>query len=242
MTNLLNPYRFAVVGDQLPAGAIAYANFLTSYFYAGGAETTAAAMFDLFKPARHEALGYLVDWNIDYEGLDAKGAFLTDLNTAAPNGLTIVMEVDTEFAPTVEFWAVFEGVDMDSGDYYVAPGANTGFNKEGRTYDQDTTFITGPTFEIIGEHAITGNYINRIAAVAGRDEGGGNYGIAMSVNGNTTFGDANTGHGGGTFVIDGAHFGGIPEFYVALGPDAFIREIILYPSKTDSELEALSTL
>jgi hypothetical protein len=249
MTNLVNPYRFAVAGNQLPAGAIAYANFLTSYFYAGGAETTAAAMFDLFKPARHEASGYLVDFNIDYDGLSAKGAFLSDLATEAPNGLTLIMEIETQFRPAVEMLTVFEGATMDAPENQVYWTAESGAGADGEGshshFGPDSIApktITGPDFEFVGSPTVPGNYINRIGGVAGRDEGGGNYGVWMSINGNSAFGSADTGIGGANFIVEGSHYGAIPEWYVALGPDGYIREIILYPSKTDAELEALSTL
>ena len=249
MTNLVNPYRFAVAGNQLPAGAIAHADFLTSYFYAGGAETTAAGMFDLYKPTRHTAQGYLVDWNIDYEGLNAKAALLADIDTAMDNGITFYMEIEGPYKPTIEWIGFGDNTDLNDATYYLLMGGDLGgiHDRQGQIWDS----ILVPDIQEWGAAVIVGSaggppsdplVINKGAFCLYRDEGGGNFGVAASLNGETAWGDTDVGIDGSTVTVDHCRWGGMPEWYIALGPDDYIRKITIYPAMTDGELEALSTL
>ncbi len=243
MSNLVNPYRFAAAGGRAPpAGAIAYADFLDPFYYAGGVETTAAAMFDLYKPARHEAEGYKVDFNLgDNEGLNAQGAFLADLNSAADDGLTLVLDIQTDFNPTVPLAVFFTGVDISSATYIFELDANSGSGKEARMVDGGNFDFLSNTNDINGDQVDPNPDFNKFAACFFRDEGGGNFGCAVSVNGNAAVSDVNVGVDGSTVQIDGCEIGGQVQYFLALGPDGYIREIILYGPKSDAELVALST-
>ena len=244
MTNLLNPYRFAVAGNQLPAGAIAHADFLTSYFYAGGAETTAAGMFDLYKPARHTAQGYLVDWNIDYDGLNAKAALLADVDAALDDGATFYMEMEGPYKPTIEWIGFGDNTDLDDASYYLMMGGTTSpSDRRGVIWDISTISESGPGGEILGSAGGPPSdplVINKGAFCIFRDEGGGNFGVAASINGNTAWGNANVGIDGSTVAVDHCRWGGFPEWFIALGPDDYIRKITIYPAQSDAQLEALT--
>lgn len=243
MTNLVNPYRLAAsAGGGLPATAIATANFVDEFFYAGGAETLPEDMFDLYKAGRNVAgIGYLVDWNIDQDGLNAKGALLADIVAATTAGLTFVMVIEGPYAPMIEWIYFGDNTDMNDAAYYFLMGG--GSNQIGVMWDSGPLNVSGPNGEIEGVGGGPGAdppVVNTGAFCAFRDGGGGVFSSMASINGNLGWGDPNHGKDGSTLTITHCKFGGAPEWYLALGPDDYIREITLYGPKTDGELRELT--
>jgi len=217
----------------LPAGAIAYLDFQNGNYYAGGAERAVSDIlgggFDITEIS---GSGMFVDFTTSTNRPDAIGVLLSDFDTTIDGGLTFVCECDAgAFAPLGTMLMILEGSNANTSEYYIVnEAASLG---RGQIYDSAVLNETGPSSELS-----TG--VNKVAFCIFRDEGGGNFGVSASINGNTAFGNADIGLSGASRIVDTVHLFHVDEWSVAMDP-IHIRNFTIFGPKSDAELEALST-
>ncbi len=235
----------SIVGPPvwLPAGAIAHLDFVNEQYYAGGSIRPIATLLGAGFDADEifPGTGMLIDFRAEPTGNtnrpDAAGALLQDIDDALDNGVTIVMDIEATFFPSVNYMMVLEGDDATTTDYYIAFSENP--TQAGVIYDSEVMLFQGPNNEIIDGGGTPGD--NKVAFCFFRDEGGGDFGCALSVNGNDAVSDTDVGIDGATVVCDTVHIGHVPSFFEAFGPDEYIKTFTVYGPKSDAELKTLST-
>lgn len=214
----------------LPAGAVAFVDFVNSRYYAGGAVRSIAELLTGYDPAYLDATGLYIAFDGSNAPL-AAGALLSDLAVQAPAGATLVF--DCAGMPIGWNGVLFYFYDAATG-----PTSSVQFGAAGQASSVDLTDFDEISLALSTGLNTTG--ANKFAYTINRDLGGGSWQYGGSVNGETEVTDtASYDH----FAVNinpvlGFQLGGYSTFSEF---DAKFRSMTLYPAMAPSSLPSLST-
>lgn len=208
----------------VPDGATTFLDFVNGQYYAGGAvRGVTEVLGGALDEGEISASGMYIDGTNSNRPTPI-GAFLSDLLTGLPAGMTLLFDIATGNDPSG--FLIFIGDDPDfdvaSNGVYV--------NANGAIIDFNSLFLTS---------SISGAGDHKIAFTLNRDVGGGNYQYDWS-------------HDGNTAVTDTMSYAAAAMTAAQLGWDGagngntlfqtHIRTITLYPAIAPAELPALTDL
>lgn len=223
--------------DWVPAGAVAYLDFVNGLYYAGGAERNIATLLGGgFDSGEISASGMLVN-SANSNRPDAAGELLTDLIAAFGAGCTIVAELDTTARLDGTFISIHDPIN--GGFYFTDYTFDVFFNNSPdfrlKLLDSDDVNVQG----LAASNLSSG--IQRVGATFFRDAGGGNYQCAGSINGGTAITDtvAYLGAPVTITVVELFHISGLSGFDDNI--KSHVRTLTVYGTPvTTTELAALT--
>ena len=218
--------------EWVPDGAVAHLDFTNGQYFAGGAVRSIGTLLGGgFDPGEISGAGMLMGSGVSNHP-DAAGALLTDIAAQFADGLTMVVDIDTQsgWNGTV-LWAMNAATSGAATASFEISGSSSSFGMS----DYNWLSFSG------GGGDLLASGVQKFAMTMNRDLGGSNYESAASVNGGTVFSGDTSGNGpspiaGNFHTVNLFHFEGSFEI------EGHIRVVTLYPAVDNAELPALSAI